>query len=71
MYGGHGVLGRLIHTTQPYVPEPSAAEVGVAIRKCKVINHMVLIEFQQERFKRPWKCVKSEVRDIVEKMGSK
>jgi hypothetical protein len=36
-----------IHTAEPFVPEPSAAEVEVAIRKLKGIKHQVLIRFQQ------------------------
>jgi hypothetical protein len=36
MYRGQGVLGRLKFTpAEPFVPEPSAAEVEVAIRKMK------------------------------------
>jgi hypothetical protein len=33
--GPGGIRRTEIHTTQPYVPEPSAAEVEVAIRKMK------------------------------------
>jgi hypothetical protein len=39
-----------IHTAEPLVPEPSAAEVEVAIRKLKGISRQVLIRFQQNRF---------------------
>jgi len=36
-----------LNTTEPLVPEPSAFEVELTIEKLKVINHQVLIIFQQ------------------------
>jgi hypothetical protein len=36
-----------IKKAEPFVPQPSAAEVEVAIRKLKSIKHQVLIRFQQ------------------------
>jgi hypothetical protein len=35
MYRGQGVLDTEIHIAEPFVPEPSAADVEVAIRKMK------------------------------------
>jgi hypothetical protein len=45
--GPGGVRQTEIHIAEPFVPEPSAAEVEVAIRKLKGIKCQVLIRFQQ------------------------
>jgi len=36
-----------IHTAEPLVPEPSAAEFELAIDKLKVTNRQVLIKYRQ------------------------
>jgi hypothetical protein len=51
VYGTGGVRQTEMHTTRPLVPEPSASEVEVAIRKPKDINRQVVIRFQQNCFK--------------------
>jgi hypothetical protein len=43
--GPGGIRQTEIHTAEPFVPEPSAAEVEVAIRKMKGIKNQVLIRF--------------------------
>jgi hypothetical protein len=45
--GTGGIRQTENHTAEPFVPEPSAAEVEVAIRNLKLIKHQVLIRFQQ------------------------
>jgi hypothetical protein len=45
--GQSGVRQTEIHTAEPLVPQPSAAEIEVTIRKLKSIKHQVLIRFQQ------------------------
>jgi hypothetical protein len=40
-----------MHTAEPFVPEPSASNVEIAIGKLKVINIQILIRFQQNYFR--------------------
>jgi len=50
LFNVHGVkdVGQAeIHTAEPLVPEPSAAEVELAIDKLKVTNRQVLTKYQQ------------------------
>ena len=47
-----------IHTAEPLVTEPSASELELDIDNLKVINHQVLIKYQQNR-------LKHDVRHIV------
>jgi hypothetical protein len=45
--GPGGIRQTEIHTAEPFVPELSATEVEVAIRKMTGIKNQVLIRFQQ------------------------
>jgi len=50
LFNVHGVkdVGRAeVHTAEPLVPEPSAAEVELAFGKLKVTNRQVLIKYRQ------------------------
>jgi hypothetical protein len=47
VHGAGGVRQTEMHTAEPFVPEPSASEVEVAIGKLKGISLQVLIRFQQ------------------------
>jgi len=50
LFNVHGVkdVGRAeVHTAEPIVPEPSAAEVELAFDKLKVTNRQVLIKYRQ------------------------
>jgi hypothetical protein len=52
-----------IHTAEPFVPESSAAEVEVAIRKLKRYNAQVLNRFQQNLFKQ--EILHSEIHKLI------
>jgi hypothetical protein len=47
VHGADGVRQTEIQTAEPFVAEPSASEVEVAIGKLKGINLQVLIRFKQ------------------------
>ena len=47
VYGFSDVRQPEIHTAEPLVPEPSALEVELAIKKLKSHKSQVLIKYQQ------------------------
>jgi len=51
VYGVNDVRQTEIHTAEPLVPEPSASELELTIKKLKVTYHQVLIKYQQNCLK--------------------
>jgi hypothetical protein len=52
VHGAGGVRQTEMHTAEPFVPEPSASEVEVAIGKLKRHKSRVFIRFQHNLFRK-------------------